>query len=285
MQHQLRNPPYLVTTEQDERRAATEWQRFCTQATRGDGEFDPEKRVVIIDLGAGLGICSPPATDWQPVADDDESVGRAVREVLAASQPRRLPTDAAPRFRDEPRDVECIPFSFGPKTGWLAARGVPTHVLADALGLRDRAFVGLTEGTRRALDEGVFVLPPIDGWTLAVGVDLLHTAPPLAELSSRLGTTVQFFRTHRVVETHEWALAEHGSLRRAFHYSGERDERRESGAATDAERELELDRRDADPNEDDLFALAGRWSLDPTRLHERTADAPTGLWGRQDRFD
>jgi hypothetical protein len=207
--------------------------------------------------------------DERPLLADAFEVGALVRSALGSVD------------RDDPSDPERVALPFGPKTGWLAARGVPTHVLADALSLRDRVFVELAEGTLRALDEGVFVLPPIDGWTLAVGVDLLHTAPPLAELSSTLGATVQFFRTHRVVETHEWALAEHGSLRRAVHYSGERGERRDSGAATDAERELGLDRSDSEPSEDDLFALAARWSIDPMRLDERRAEARTGIWGRQ----
>ncbi len=54
--------------------------------------------------------------------------------------------------------------------------------------------------------------PPVDGWVLVAGSGILTTQVDPAELSRRLGSQVQLFRTHRVAECHEWFLADGGEL-------------------------------------------------------------------------
>jgi hypothetical protein len=84
------------------------------------------------------------------------------------------------------------------------------------------------------------------------------------------------FRTHRVVEGHEWFLADSSELIRAVRYLGETGQFQQSGDPTDAERSLALDSADVVISEEDVFAIAGAWSLDPMTLHHRHSDAGPG---------
>jgi hypothetical protein len=97
-----------------------------------------------------------------------------------------------------------------------------------------------------------------------------------------LGTDVQFFATHRVVEGHAWAWADGEGLKRAFFYLGETDEYLlNSGATTPSEGDLEcLDpSHETVPDESTVLWVAGAWSLDPTGLRERFGEAPEGYLG------
>src|SRR5262249_48838235 len=100
----------------------------------------------------------------------------------------------------------------------------------------------------------------------------------IAGISRRLGTQVQIFRTHRVSDHHEWALADGGIVLRSL--STGDSGHPQSGEPTDLERSLSVAVADAMISEDDVFAVAGGRSLDPTRLGEHRSDAATGTWGR-----
>lgn len=213
-------------------------------------------------VGFILGDREEEVPDHEP-----DLVGAAVMSLLSR-RPTGVPMVSDPRAP-----------AFGPKVGWIAARS-SSESLLEALGLTDMQVTALDEGVRAAYDSGVFVLPPVDGWVLAVGADILTCEVDVAALSADLVGPVQLFRTHRVVELHEWALAEGGTLVRRLRYVGESGELEETGTATEPERILGLHGSDVMPSESDLFELARRWSLDPTHLDERTASDPQGVFGR-----
>ena len=101
-----------------------------------------------------------------------------------------------------------------------------------------------------------------------------------AALSRQLGSLVQLFRSHRVPEFHEWSRAEGGIVTREARSVGETGEFRQSGEPTDAERALDLVDPDGGFSEEDVFAIAGAWSLDPTTLHDHPSEGTEGTWGQ-----
>lgn len=150
----------------------------------------------------------------------------------------------------------------------------------------------------------MFVTPPVDGWTLAVGFVLGEAAdrrPPTfgalsVELANALDCEVQYFATHRVVDAHAWARATPTGLLRAYSFPGESGEKLlDEGPAT-TEQELGLsffdpssplanedsywERRDlVHPREHHVMAIAARWSVDPSTLGERNLEVPDGILG------
>jgi hypothetical protein len=172
------------------------------------------------------------------------------------------------------------PASFGPKIGWIAVRGASAGAVVQALGLRNVRPASWDDGIEAAYREGVFVGPPVEGWVLAAGVDILHKEVDLAALSRQLGSQVQLFRSHRVPEHQEWSRAENGTITREARSIGETGEACQSGEPTDAERALGLDDPDEGFSEDDVFAIAGAWSLDPTTLHNHPSEGAEGSWGQ-----
>jgi hypothetical protein len=172
------------------------------------------------------------------------------------------------------------PVSFGPKIGWIAVRGVSADAVARALGLRDVRPASWDDGIEMAYREGVFVGPPVDGWVFAAGADILHKEVDPAALSRQLGAQVQLFRSHRVPEYHQWSRAENGIVTREARSVGETGEAHQSGEPTGAERALGLDDPDSGYSENDVFAIADAWSLDPTTLHDHPSEGTEGTWGQ-----
>ena len=194
----------------------------------------------------------------------------------------------------EPRS----PASFGYKTSWLAIRGEDAHAVVSALGLRDAASSSWSEGLARAYDGDVFVTPPVDGWILAVGaalgdaLDWERLGPGddwTTQLSSRLGTEVQLFSTHRGVEWHAWMRANSGVLERAYAYAADDGVVADVGDITEAEDELGCELTgwsDEDeygetepPDESHVMEVAGRWSVDPTEIEDHYPELGPGWAG------
>ena len=189
--------------------------------------------------------------------------------------------------------------SFGPKTAWIAARGASPEAVIAALSLRDVRRVPWGEGAEAAYrtdDRIVFVTTPVDGWVLAFGWALMDQAEEdaaqfardVADWARRLDTEVVYFTTHRVVESHGWARARPAGRDRAFLYVGERGETVvDEGAPTAEEVSLGYARFEAEkagddwrpPDEDVVFALAARWSVDPSSLESRFLDVGDGWMG------
>ena len=195
--------------------------------------------------------------------------------------------------------------SFGFKTTWLAVRDRPASEVADALGLAQTEALPWDEGVQRAYDRGVFVTQPVHGWTLAHGRRDLLTLPYgpvdvgfpawLTALSRQLGE-VQLFANERGWSHHAWTWASQGAIVRAFAIS-DGALPLFIGAVTPAERELNKGIRtyanddvrnwgDAEwdawhattPDEFDVLRLAGRWSVDPTRIDGSQTDI-AGIFG------
>lgn len=199
--------------------------------------------------------------------------------------------------------------SFGYKNAWVAVKGVSPEAVAEALALRNVRPSDWDGGLKAAYEFpitcSVFVMPPVDGWVLCVGLPLFapfDERPPVfglraAEWAARLQTEVQFFSTHRVVEAHGWARARPTGLERAYAYVGESGEKTaDEGPQTPEERALGFaffdpgsdeaqddsywDRDDlVHVGEEHVMALAGRWSVDPTTLGELELEVGDGLLG------
>ena len=168
---------------------------------------------------------------------------------------------------------------FGGKQAWLAVRdGDPGAVLA-ALELRDLGEVRWRDGIDLAhlTDDRIAVTPPVRGWVLAAGRQLLRSTPDLPGLSAELGTEVQFFATHRVTETHRWQRAADGVLLRSFGYVGQTGEITSWFGDPDPAEGLPPT-LDEDTTvligEKDVLRVAAAWSIDPTTLGGRAAPGP-----------
>jgi hypothetical protein len=191
--------------------------------------------------------------------------------------------------------------SFGYKSAWFALRSANTEAVMRALSLsspvlaKAKVAIDAAYGNDSAGPSGkVFVTPPLSGWTLATSTgffDIADAEPAqfpemVAKLSTELGTEVQFFATHRVIEAHLWARAIGGRLVRAYSYVGESGEKKvDIGELTPEEVALDLrffdpsspdaehdgywERQDLKyPDEDDVMRVAERWSVNPSALTE-----------------
>lgn len=217
-------------------------------------------------------------------------------QVIAARPPDRA--DATRRPQPD------RPVGFGYKVAWLAVATPYSDAAALVLGLRTPRVAPWAKGIEAAYDSSVFVTPPLDGWTLAVGAPLFlsglspaDNVKPLLQRLSRYFGAAQYFCTHRVDETHVWAAAREGRLLRGYGWSGSQGETLwDEGAPTSAERSLGFrffderapeasddgywSRKDLHfPNERCVMQLAGRWSIDPSKLEERFHEPSLGLLG------
>lgn len=184
------------------------------------------------------------------------------------------------------------PVAFGYKMAWLAIRTDDPMSVVDALSLEaveacpwPQAVEAVYSHDAMA-DRPAFVTPPLDGWTLVAGpglFDEVSDAEPerlaayVSETARRSGTEVQLFATHRVVEGHAWARADPDGLRRAFYYLGEiGEELVDEGEPTPIEGSRDLN----PPDEEAVMAVAGSWSVDPTRIEKEHPDPGDGWLGR-----
>lgn len=107
------------------------------------------------------------------------------------------------------------------------------------------------------------------------------------------GVEPQLFRSHRIVEHHEWVRAVDGKVTRSFSYVGESGEiTKNDGAVTPVELEDSAAAQCAElavgtvpfddtefPDESTVMTIAAGWSLDPTTLHG--PDERNGITGRR----
>ena len=178
--------------------------------------------------------------------------------------------------------------SLGFKTGWMAAKGVDPRAFAEALGLRDPRpcnwEVGAAAAYSRGPTDDAFVVPAVDGWVLCVSVGVMLLDPSTlvrytTRTAERLDTEVQLFATHRVSESHTWAMALPSGIRRAFSWAGDSGEQvLDLGDRTPGETAV-FGPGDIAPQVDEqsVMALASAWSVDPSRLGEREDLADEGL--------
>ncbi len=194
--------------------------------------------------------------------------------------------DAPPTAQDRPR-------SFGPRTVWLAFRGATPQAVAKALDLREVSPLPWTAGLVGAYAGRVFVTPPVDGWVLATstrfpdagGGPATDAATPLLARLAHQFDEVQYFSTHEDIGWSAWARYVNGAATRKYAYLGAQGLILwNEGDPTPEERALNLDfsakavRDGAVPEEANVFALAAKWSVDPSTLGQRL-DPGAGLGG------
>lgn len=196
------------------------------------------------------------------------------------------------------------PAAFGYDMAWLAVRTRDTEAVVSALALQVPQRCNWNSGIGSVYDtvlgdDHVFVSPPVNGWTFVVGLPLPHPSssafvdkctPLLTALGNRF-IEVHYYFCYPPIDMFAWARLIDGRLVRAF-AAGDEGVIWNKGKTTREERALGLKlfelrgvrgrKGDAGgamilhPTEDHVMRLALRWSLDPTRLNETSANAGLG---------
>jgi hypothetical protein len=105
---------------------------------------------------------------------------------------------------------------------WLAIRNRNVDLILETLGMQNTTPCSWEDGLENTEQRGVFVSPPIGGWTLVIGprlpdlnddIDALFRF--ITQLSARLGH-VQYFHSNPALHHHAWARSEYGRIHRAF---------------------------------------------------------------------
>ncbi len=191
-----------------------------------------------------------------------------------------------------------LPCAFGHKMSWIAIKTRDTARLMETLHIEAPQAASWSLGIATVYHERVamnrvFVTPPIEGWSFVVGLSLPHPlgdgyvdkcAPLLSELSSEFDN-VQYFISYPETEFYGWALLRGGRFQRAY-AAGRKGTVWNRGVITPEERRLghsQFDIREVTVDgrhvtgaaerslcESDVLHLAGRWSLDPSRLGLRS---------------
>lgn len=193
---------------------------------------------------------------------------------------------------------------FGRKTHWIAVRDRSVQEVADALDLVDQVKMPWAEGTDLAYKSGVFVAPPVRGWTLAHGrLDLVPPFGPeweplvdwTVQLSARLGD-VQCFGSERSGSSYQWLHAVDRNVLRAYGVN-DGDIPLFLGDPTDIELELGVGTRGypeewrewsddefaewlaTTPDEAQVLQVAARWSVDPADIAAADVEG-LGIYGQ-----
>jgi hypothetical protein len=218
-------------------------------------------------------------------APDDESLGAAVRRVLAAA------TSSGQADTASANDGEEGPLEFGRKTAWLAIRSDDAQAVTRELALEDvrpeswrRAFELQEESSTRS----VFVTPPVEGWTLAVlGPAVADETLDLCGLSKVFGEA-QRFASHRVSDSYEWQRWVDGAPLRRYAWIGDLGEipfddgvpgPAEEGLLRKHQLDAELPDGITEADEDLVLNVAAAWSVDPSTIGEHAGLPGHGLLG------
>lgn len=224
--------------------------------------------------------------------------------VLVRVWPRRKPTirlvtNPIPGISDP--SVTTPPMPFGYKTAWFAIRSEDAKAVATALELQNVRSAGWSYGVWHALetdDYAIFITPPMQGWILATGVPILyeaddHATDRMVELSRQFGET-QLFASMRISSSYLWAKALNGKLERRFYDAD--GQHQETGEPTEAEKAMGLrffnasspeakesgywQRKDlVFVDEEHVLQIAGRWSVNPSKLDRMGLQPAMGLIG------
>ena len=128
------------------------------------------------------------------------------------------------------------------------------------------------------------LVAPYKGWTLAVGdklagstaVDAQTRLEPLKALSNACGEA-QLYASNRDHDWYMWSRAVNGKVLRAYEYDGSIGETlHDLGKHTREERGVNF----TAPSEDDVTRIAGKWSIDPSKIDE-SESVPQSFVARQ----
>ena len=217
----------------------------------------------------------------------------------------------APRL-DEGRTVFDLrpdrPYAFGYGMSWMAIRTRDTQRVIDSLGLGAVQPANWNTGLGAVYSPELgttqmFVSPPVNGWTFVVGQCLPQplgktftdkATPLLLDLGGKF-IEVQYYFCTPEIDFLGWARVIDGKIVRAFAI-GDEGVLWNRGKPTKEEMSLGLKlfelrgvrgrRGDAGaeivlyPTEAHVMHLAGKWSLDPTRVNTQVVDPALGYVGR-----
>lgn len=199
------------------------------------------------------------------------------------------------------------PKAFGYQMAWFAIRTRDTAGVVERLGLTGVIACNWNNGLGAVYSHEhgashVFVSPPVNGWTFVAGLALPQpmgkafvdkSIPLLLDLGSQF-IEVQYYVAYPALDYFAWARVIDGRIVRAYAitdqgviwnkgkpskeekflgiklYEVRGEKKRRGNAGT----ELVLY-----PTEAHVLQLAGKWSLDPSRLDGMTASAPHGNLG------
>ncbi len=199
------------------------------------------------------------------------------------------------------------PHPFGYKMTWLAIRTRDTQRVIDVLGLAHvqpaNWNTGLGSVYNSTLGEShMFVSPPVNGWTFVVGNCLPQplgrtftdkATPMLIDLGGAF-IEIQYYFCAAEVDFLGWARVIDGKLVRAFAVGDEgvlwnrgkpTKEEKATGLKLFELRGVRGRKGDAGaeivlyPTEEHIMHLAGKWSLDPTRIDKVVTEAGLGYVG------
>lgn len=176
------------------------------------------------------------------------------------------------------------PVNFGYKCVWIAVKTEDTDSLLNALEVTHVQKANWVEGMLRNFSTGIFVLPPIDGWILAVGSDLPVPQAPVLEqarifldrLSARFGEA-QLFGNHRGTGSAFWMKSVQGKTERLYSIGdgvtiieGQPTAIEQQWALLDTNSEDAADEaywdRSVYPDVEHVLEVAQAWSINPMQL-------------------
>jgi len=219
------------------------------------------------------------------------------------------PTPSALLIQDTPD----TPHSFGYKMSWLAIPTQDSAKVITAVGLKDAVRANWASGVE-AVYRGisglsqVFVTPPVEGWTLVVGLGLPSFDTPertreFLDFINKVAASFPafyYFGTHRVVDYHAWVKVAGGKIERAYAWLGERGQTLcESGNKSAEEVALGFaffDERSPEaastgyyerkslrfPCEEAVMKISAAWTINTLALDKRT-EKGTGYLGKINR--
>ena len=181
---------------------------------------------------------------------------------------------------------------------WLAIKSANSLVVQSALGLHNLKPCTWQEGLSQVQDRDLLVSAPVDGWILVTGGGLPSPENDidvcfhwLQRLSKDLGT-VQLFSIHPALSHHAWAVAQEGSVVRAYAWAGHT--LWNQGRPTSAERQLGMtffpygekeeslsseQKESLVLNSEKVGRLAGAWSIDPLAVVMRLENSKRSVVG------
>lgn len=200
------------------------------------------------------------------------------------------------------------PLAFGYQMGWLAIRTRDTERVAERLALTDTLAANWDNGLGTVYSEtegsgAVFVSPPVNGWTFVVGLALPQplgkaftdkSIPLLLDLGSQF-IEVQYYLAYPALDCFAWARVIDGRIVRAYAINDEgivwnkgkaTKEEKTLGIKLYEVRGVKKRKGDAEgelvlyPTEQHVMQLAGKWSLDPTRLETMMVKPAQGVIGQ-----
>lgn len=174
---------------------------------------------------------------------------------------------------------------FGYKTTWFAIQGADINAILQCCpNLINRKRTTWKDGLEEVENSlsKVFLSGTYEGWTFIVGLGLYEPSQPedITNLLLKFGQIAEevcYFSSHRTVSSYGFARVVRGKIERLYCYVGDEGHiYKTKGERTEAERALSLNLalKDEDLFEDgfdeideeNIFELAGQWSLDPQLL-------------------